>query len=274
MNSNESCNSDQSDSVENLMPNRTGSSLQSKVSRKKLEDIEHLVQKLRRLNSSHNEAQTDYIASLCENTNTDHRYISEILLASGLLLRDLDSSLATFQLHSSGHPINPELFLVLEQTKASSQHKEECGIGNVVHVNKSDKEKQHRKLLFDAVNEILVRKLVSEKASPEPWMKPCKLTRKTLNAQKLLKELCSEIEHLRANKFEHGLEDEDDSLKSIVREDVMRWSGSWTDLHGEISGIGLDVERLKFKDLVSEVVHGEAAGRQTKPGRRCRKLFA
>ncbi|KAE8668013.1 hypothetical protein F3Y22_tig00112349pilonHSYRG00018 [Hibiscus syriacus] len=64
---------------------------------------EHLVQKLGRLNSTHDEVSTDYIASLCENTNPDHIYISEILLASGLLLRDLGSDSTTFHLHPSGH---------------------------------------------------------------------------------------------------------------------------------------------------------------------------
>ncbi|GKE90791.1 longifolia 1-like protein, partial [Tanacetum coccineum] len=81
--------------------------------RKKLQNIEHLVQKPTRLNSTHDEAHTDYIASLNENTKPDDRYISEILLASGLLLRVLESSLTTFQFHSSGHPINPELFFCI-----------------------------------------------------------------------------------------------------------------------------------------------------------------
>ncbi|KAG2254157.1 hypothetical protein Bca52824_084293 [Brassica carinata] len=67
---------------------QTASSFSPEINRKKFQNVEHLVQKLRRLNSSHDEVNRDYIASLCENAdpNTDHRYISEILLASGLLL--------------------------------------------------------------------------------------------------------------------------------------------------------------------------------------------
>ncbi|OVA00804.1 protein of unknown function DUF4378 [Macleaya cordata] len=57
------------------------------INQMKLESIQHQIKKLKRLNSNHNEATTDYIASLYENTNPDHRYISEILLASGLLLK-------------------------------------------------------------------------------------------------------------------------------------------------------------------------------------------
>ncbi|KAJ6676858.1 LONGIFOLIA PROTEIN [Salix viminalis] len=261
---------DQWNPADNLLSNSVVPGLSSDINRKKLQKIENLVQKLRQLNSTHDEASTDYIASLCENTNPDHRYISEILLASGLLLRDLSSGLSTFQLHPSGHPINPELFFVLEQTKASNLvSQEECSPGESFH-SKTNPEKFHRKLIFDAVNEILVKKLALVGLSPEPWLKSGKLAKKTLSAQKLLKELCSEMEQLLVKKSECSLEE--DGLKSIFWYDVMRRSESWVDFHSETSGIVLDVERLVFKDLVDEIVIGEAAGFRTKPGRR-RQLF-
>ncbi|KAJ7978753.1 Protein LONGIFOLIA [Quillaja saponaria] len=257
---------------DSLLSNSTGSGFTSEINRKKLQSIDHLVQKLRQLNSNHDEARTDYIASLCENTNPDHRYVSEILLASGLLLRDLSSDLQTFQLHSSGHPINPELFFVLEQIKASSLlRKEECLPVRVSHSNLG-LEKVHRKLLFDAVNEVLGGKLALVGTSPGPWLKLNRLAKKTLGAQKLLKELCFEIEQIQTKKSECSLED-DDSLKGILREDVMYHSGSWTDFCDDIPGVVLDVERLIFKDLIGEVMTGEAACLGAKPGRR-RQLFA
>ncbi|XP_011007772.1 PREDICTED: protein LONGIFOLIA 1-like [Populus euphratica] len=262
---------DQWNPADNLLSNSVASGLSSDINRKKLQKIENLVQKLRQLNSTHDESSTDYIASLCENTNPDHRYISEILLASGLLLRDLSSGLSTFQLHPSGHPINPELFFVLEQTKASNKvSNEECSPGKSFH-SKPNPEKFHRKLIFDAVNEILVKKLALVEPSPEPWLKSDKLAKKTLSAQKLLKELCSEMEHLLVKKSECSLEE--DGLKSILCYDVMHRSESWIDFHSETSGVVLDVERLVFKDLVDEIVIGEAAGRRTKPGRSRRQLF-
>lgn len=259
---------DQWKPADSLSFSSTGS---GEINRKKLQSIDHLVQKLRRLNSSHDEARIDYIASLCENTNPDHRYISEILLASGLLLRDLSSELLTFQLHSLGNPINPELFLVLEQTKASSLlSKEESSPGKVAFL-KQNTEKLHRKLIFDAVNEILGAKLGS---SPEPWFQPNRLTKKTLSAQKLLKELCFEIEKAQAKKPECCLEDEeDDGLKCMLWEDVMHGSESWENFTGELPGVVLDVERLVFKDLVDEIVIGEAAGLRVKSSVRRRKLF-
>ncbi|KAH9606605.1 hypothetical protein KSS87_019769 [Heliosperma pusillum] len=245
--------------------------LPSEINRKKLESIDNLVQKLRRLNSSHDEAQTDYIASLCENTNPDHRYISEILLASGLLLRELCSGLTAFQLHPSGHPINPELFFVLEQTKASSLLAKGDQLADL---RSSKPEKFHRKLIFDTVNELLAGKLGFVGPPPEPWFKPEKLARKTLNAQKLLRELCGEIELLQARKQESSVEEEEDELKTVLLEDVMRRSNNWTDFQGDVSGIVLDVERSIFKDLVDEIVRGETSTVQGKPNRRRRQLFS
>ncbi|KVH99288.1 hypothetical protein Ccrd_022487 [Cynara cardunculus var. scolymus] len=249
-------------------------SVTSEINRKKLQNIEHLVQKLTRLNSSHDEAHTDYIASLCENTKPDDRYISEILLASGLLLRDLGSSLTTFQFHSSGHPINPELFLVLEQTKFRNLQKQDPDTPEKL----LKKEKFHRKLIFDTVNEILAGKLALVVPSIEKWSrKPFKLTKKTLNAQKLLRELCFEIEQLQIGKKRESicLEEEDDGMKSVVWEEVLNSEESWTDYDDELPVIALEVERLIFKDLVNEVVLGEAFdGRRIKPGRRCRQLFS
>ncbi|KAG6584402.1 Protein LONGIFOLIA 1, partial [Cucurbita argyrosperma subsp. sororia] len=246
--------------------------LSTEINRKKLQNIDNLVQKLRRLNSHYDEAKTDYIASLCENTDPDNRYISEILLASGLLLRDLGSGLATFQLHPSGHPINPELFFVLEQTKTGSLlRKDDCSSHKVTD-SKLSQEKAHRKLIFDVVNEFLARKLSVVAASTEPWTTSRKLATKTLSAQKLLKELCSEIEQLQTKKPECNFEDEDDGLKNILKEDVMQRSESWTDFYGDISNVVLDAERLIFKDLVDEIVYVGAAHLRAKSGRR-RQLF-
>ncbi|KAG7012095.1 Protein LONGIFOLIA 1, partial [Cucurbita argyrosperma subsp. argyrosperma] len=246
--------------------------LSMEINRKKLQNIDNLVQKLRRLNSHYDEAKTDYIASLCENTDPDNRYISEILLASGLLLRDLGSGLATFQLHPSGHPINPELFFVLEQTKTSSLvRKDECSSVKVAD-SKLKQEKSHRKLIFDVVNETVGRKLSVVAASPEPWTTSKKLVTKSISAQTLLKELCAEIKQFQTKTPKCNLDDQDDGLKNMLMEDVLQRSESWTDFFGDISNVVLDVERLIFKDLVDEIVYVEAAHLRTKSGRR-RQLF-
>ncbi|GJT35309.1 kinesin-like protein KIN-1, partial [Tanacetum coccineum] len=197
----------------------------SQFKREKLKKVEDLVQKLKRLNSDHNEAQTDYIASLCEKTNPNDIYISEILLASGLLLRDL----GCFEFHSSGHPINPELFLVLEHTRFSNLQKG----------------KFHRKLIFDSVNEILVRKF----SSPSKMMQ---------NPRKLLSEVCLEIEQQQVHKKGYMCDlEEGDDLKRLLWKDVLKKSENWTDFHDESPVIAVEVERLIFRDLVNEIVMSE-----------------
>ncbi|KAI3807408.1 hypothetical protein L1987_23335 [Smallanthus sonchifolius] len=195
----------------------------------RLKKVADLVEKLNNLNSNHNQSPTDYIASLCENTNPNNTYISQILLASGLLLRDLKS----FKFHPSGHPINPDLFSVLEHTKFSNLQKGKC----------------HRKLIFDAVNEILVGKLSSD----------CRMMMMMMmqDPRKLLRELCLEIEQLLVHKKREGCGpgNEEDDLKDILLEDLLKRSENWTGFYGESSVIGMEVEQLIFRDLVNEVVY-------------------
>ncbi|XP_077215465.1 protein LONGIFOLIA 1-like [Tasmannia lanceolata] len=203
---------------------------------------------------------TDHIASICQNMSPDHRYVSEILLASGVLLIDFTSSPTQSQLHPSGHPINPDLFFVLEQT---TKH------GNVVH-SKHDREKVHRKLIFDTVNEILTRKLVLV-GQVEPWLRPDKLTNAT--QYQLLRELFSEIDRLQAYGMKSSLEDDDDWFLSILRDDMMNWGENLTDFQKEMSGMVLDVERLIFKDLIDEIVNIKPLNPRAKPSMRRRQLF-
>ncbi|XP_059450551.1 protein LONGIFOLIA 2-like [Corylus avellana] len=222
---------------------------------KKLESTQHLVQNLQQINCTEEDPIINYIAPLQEGTNSDHRYISEILLASGLL-RDLDSGTMTVQLQVSGYPINYNVLLALEQTKASA---------GLLNDKQSDKriiksepaEKIQRLLIFDIVNEILDRKLQLE-GPPQQWFSPNKLPGRKTRGQQLLEELCSEV----------------DQLQNIIWEDLMHQSMDWTDCHSEIPGVVLDVERLIFKDLITEVVHSERIGRQGRPGRLCRKLLS
>nr|GEV77070.1 hypothetical protein [Tanacetum cinerariifolium] len=60
-------------------------------------------------------------------------------------------------------------------------------------------------------------------------------------------------------------------IVDLVAEEVLNRAGSWTDYDGELPVIALDVERLIFKDLVKEVVLGEAFhGKRIQPGK-CRR---
>jgi hypothetical protein len=231
-------------------------SLRADIDDKKLESIQHLVQNLQQIDCTEEDPIINYIAPLQEGTNSDHRYISEILLASGLL-RDLDSGSMTVQLQVSCYPFNYNVLLASEQTKASA---------GLLNDKQSDKriiksesaEKIQRLLIFDIVNEILARKLLLE-GPPQQWFSPNKLPGRKTRGQQLLEELCSEV----------------DQLQNINRwEDLMYQSMDWTDCHSEIPGVVLDVERLIFKDLITEIVYSEGIGRQGRPSRPCRKLLS
>ncbi|KAK7850325.1 protein longifolia 2 [Quercus suber] len=242
-----------------------------KISNAFKENIQHFVQNLQQIYRTDEEPITNYISPLHESTNSDHRYISEILLASGLL-RDLDFGLMTIQLQASSHPIDYKVFLALEQKK------EGAGLLNDTQsdirlVKSEPTEKIQRKLTFDAVNEILVRKLLLE-GPHQHWFLPNKLAGRKPRGQQLLEELCSEVDQLKNNNLNRSLDEEDDSLRSIILEDLRHQSVDWIDCHCEISGVVLDVERLIFKDLITDVFNSEVAGLQGRPGGHCRKLFS
>lgn len=220
------------------------------------------------MNSTKDEDTTNHIESLCDNTNPDHRYIVDILLAEGLLI-GLGSSLTTIQLHPSRISIHPNLFHVLEKARAKTELADE-------HHEKSARskpsEKVQRKLMLDAVNEILAHKSLLE-GSVEPWIFQNKMGERSMSGEKLLKELCSNMDHHHATP-DARLDDEDDGLTSILRADMVNQPENWTDCSSELPGIVLDIERLIFKDLIGEVVSGGAAGLQVQPGRHCMQLFS
>ncbi|KAL2329851.1 hypothetical protein Fmac_017432 [Flemingia macrophylla] len=174
----------------------------------------------------------------------DHKYISEILLESGLLSDHSSSQI----FHSPGQLINPKLFFDLEQMKTKMRH---------FDIKDSAKkfprimnpEQMQRKLIFDVVNDILVQKLILESSAPRP------------KGKQLLDELCTAIDQLQPPNRNVSLVHEDENLK--------HHHAIWTNCCSEIPHIVLDIERLIFKDLVNEIVRGDVANH---PGTHCRQL--
>ncbi|XWS44410.1 hypothetical protein CRYUN_Cryun15aG0043000 [Craigia yunnanensis] len=244
-------------------------SLSFKTDYKKAENIQHLVWKFMNLDSIHKWSIINEIAPVCKSPNPDHEYIAEVLLASGLL-NELESSFMAYQLHSSGHLINPNLFPALEQTKGSIRLLNVKDNGRKVN-QLEPIERNHRKLIFDAVNEVLVRKLVKE-GTYKQWFSPITLEDRRPRRQQLVRDLCSDIDKLQTAS-NVSLDDEDDGLKSILRGDLTLGSMDWTEYQSEISWIVLYVERLIFKDLICEVISDEAANPQGQPDGHCRRLL-
>ncbi|CAN4082701.1 unnamed protein product [Withania somnifera] len=228
------------------------------TTQKKLERIKDVVHQLRLLDSNH-DANTDQLGSLIRNHNPDHRYITQILLASGLV-KDMDYFSTAIRLQSSGHMIDPKLFHILEQT-------EEHVMSENGHSKTSARiefnHKMHRKNVFDTVDEILVRKVASESYLLQGQDR--------LNAQQLQKELKSAFDQLNAKKV--GLDSEEDELISILNADLRHQSEDWTNCESEIPWLILDVERLIYKDLITEIISDEAREQQVRTRRHCRQLF-
>ncbi|XVE86188.1 hypothetical protein DITRI_Ditri18aG0016100 [Diplodiscus trichospermus] len=247
----------------------TESSVRLKTDYMKAENIQRFVQKLMNLDSIHEWPIINEIASICNSPNPDHKYIAEILLASGLL-SELESNFMAYQLQPSGHLINPNLFPALEQNKASIRLVN--GKHNGKKINQLEPiEKNHRQLIFDAVNETLVRKLVKE-SSYKPWLSPSMLEDRRPNRQQLVRSLCSEIDKLQTAS-NISLDDENDNLQKILWGDLLLGSMDWEECRSEIPWVVLDVERLIFKDLICEVISGQVANPQGRPGGHCRRLF-
>ncbi|KAL2523022.1 Protein LONGIFOLIA 2 [Forsythia ovata] len=112
-------------------------------------------------------------------------------------------------------------------------------------------QKIHRKIVFDTVNEILVRKF-----SPQGLFT---LGRKRLSLEELPKEVHLELNRLQRKK-DCSQDDEDDGFVRILTEDMKHQSADWAEYTCEIPALVLDIERLIFKDLINEVVTGEVMG--------------
>lgn len=182
----------------------------------------------------------------------DNKYITEILLASGLL-RELEYSMISFQLHQARLPINPGLFFILEQNKASNVIPPDNKYrGREVRQQQtSETEKIRRKLVFDTVNEILAQRFTAEGCTkPRLTANPLKKMEKISKEEKLLQTLCSEIDRLQQNNSKCLLEDDEED---IIWEDLQRQGMNLKEFEGETPGIVLDIERMIFRDLINEV---------------------
>ncbi|KAJ0816618.1 putative protein LONGIFOLIA [Helianthus annuus] len=228
--------------IDNSVSSTESNQLSSGYSNIKFENIKQLVHQIELLDSSTNDESAT-------NPHEDQIYIKEILLASGFL-NNLDCATTIVHLHPTASLINPELFNILEKTK-------ECT---------SKSKKIERKMIFDTINDILAQKL-ARSASSKLWTS--KKTSGFLNGEKLLEELCLEIHNLQTNKAS----DPYDEVINIVSEDVNNKSEDWDHNCNEIPALVLDIERLIFKDLISEIVNAEVSGSQERHARHRRQLF-
>ncbi|CAH8386743.1 unnamed protein product [Eruca vesicaria subsp. sativa] len=210
-----------------------------------------------------------------EGADGDHKYISEILLASGLL-RDIDYSMLSIQLYQAHLPINPSLFFVLEQNKTSNVTQHDNKHRGVVFGQQQTTnliERSRRKLVFDTINEILARKFAAQGCTKQPYIitssiSQLRATNKISKGKELLETMCLEIDRLQDDS-KCILDEEDEDL--IWEELGMNWK----EIEQETPGLVLDIERLIFKDLISEVVITASPGMLSgKPKQLFNSLYA
>lgn len=245
---NENSNGDESE-LSTMYIDRLQNSRGSKNDQRMLHDVVHLVHELGLLNSSRVIPATNHSESL---VNPDHKYIAEILLSTGLL-RDLGSSMTTIQINPAGLSVNPELYHVLEQDTEFALESL-----NEKSVKSKTREKVQRKLVFDAVSEILLQGSGDFKSIRN------KLGERTMTGEKLLEELCKKLDQQQATP-NNSLYDIDDEWTSILRFDIMNQRG-WKNYSSQLPGLVLDLERMIFKDLIGEIVSGVAFPQQVHPG--------
>lgn len=203
----------------------------SKVSKEvsNMENMADLVEKLKQLSSRDDEVVTvDQDAVFLD--SKDHRYLYEILSASGILRKDFTAE--------SKYSINPELFHVLEQTKIEQ-------LTTPAKKPKPNPEKLHRKLVFDVANEIIAQKMEMGSAFHR---QSSFFQMKKLTCQQLFKDVCMEIDQLQAESLNAGSFDDDD-------EDGL----GWKKFGNELQEVVLEIEKSIFKDLVDEVICGDSA---------------
>jgi hypothetical protein len=188
-------------------------------------------------------------------------------------MKDLGSAQSGLHVHSSGYPINPDLFHVLEQRKAGWVSKPD-GIHQSRSGVKSDPKRAHRKLMFDTVNELLLQKFEQETAvySVSSFTRAKDLPTKTLSGQHLVKFISSGIEDLEMEQSRICQKE-----GSVIPDaEILQRLQGWTSFHRELPGMVLEIERSIFKELVDEVVRGGSTDspQMKAAGRRRRRLFA
>ncbi|CAL0317329.1 unnamed protein product [Lupinus luteus] len=180
--------------------------------------------------NSQNIQQIDYnnekLPNFDDGKDPDHKYISEILLVSGLL----SSAGYSQAVNSPAHPINPKLFLALEQTKTSK-----------LHFNYP--EQMQRKLIFDVLNDILVQKLILESSSTL-WCFPNQSSERKLKGHhQILNDIFTEIDQLQHKDRNFSSDNEDEYLNNLIWEDLMHQSTICTETRREMPNVVLDIER-------------------------------
>eukprot|EP00252_Welwitschia_mirabilis_P025598 TRINITY_DN8075_c0_g1_i1.p1 TRINITY_DN8075_c0_g1~~TRINITY_DN8075_c0_g1_i1.p1 ORF type:complete len:1083 (+),score=257.88 TRINITY_DN8075_c0_g1_i1:264-3512(+) len=186
-------------------------------------------------------SELDKMSWNVNNSNVEYCFIVDILQFSGLL-KDTETYTVTF--HSSGYPVDPQLFHDLKQKYSNPSFTN-------THKGFRSSSKLTAKnidfgLIFDTVNDIL-HKLLSPYLQLSSFRK---IWHKRPSGNQLLQQVWEGFESLPCIQSEDMYE----NLCTIITKDLAQRTNSWSDTRLEYAGLVLDIERMLFKDLIDETI--------------------
>lgn len=188
-----------------------------------------------------------------ENQEAEWEFVRNLLVTSGLTR---DGSSTTWSFHMQGHIIDPAVLVQSKKLQWEEKTKDRLyAFQQWCNTNEEQRrESVDHHLLFDTVNEILVRKCQLESLYTQPWVTPSrifKFIQEKSKGQNLVREVWEELQGTTCTSLNDG----SDNIQSILQKDLGCNNGhEWSDyglMHGEL---GLELEQLIFKDLVDETI--------------------
>lgn len=187
----------------------------------------------------------------------DLEYVRHVLLLSGFAGKVLPP------VHSVTNPIHPSVFEQLEQGITTGSVE---GAHDAIIIDKARQaeERRQRRLLFDAVNEALGRRLLPYYARPV-WVKPSQpVIKKLPTGRLLLKEVWEEIHDWPIASSDEVY----DILDDAARRDMSRGTERWVEMGQERAESAFELEKLILEGLFDEVALEFCSVESTKRERR------
>ncbi|CAM6102899.1 unnamed protein product [Calypogeia fissa] len=189
------------------------------------------------------------LKSLILQSQAEKVYVRDVLVVSG-------ASMGLKAINPSGGMIDNTVFDYLEEKQGSADYGMDLKDEPEHDLEKCDEERERqvmdRRMLFDCVNDALTTVLVPF-VNPQPWMQSflVKPLRKRPTGQLLVQQVWDELKALPPEK---PSDDICDSLYNVLQKDLVLPRNSWTEFNDEVEDIGLEVEKMIFKDLVEETL--------------------
>lgn len=189
------------------------------------------------------------VKSLILHSQAEKVYMRDVLVVSG-------ATMGLKAINPAGGMIDNTVFDYLEEKQGSADYgldeKGEAEQDAEKYDGERERQVMDRRMLFDCVNDALTIVLVPY-VNSQPWMQGLQAQpmRRRPTGQTLVQQLWDELKSLPPEK---PCEDICDSLYNVLQKDLVLPRNSWTEFIDEIEDVGLEVEKMIFKDLVEETL--------------------